>query len=82
MGWYATYKALLNGTGPYGTVKESLVGESDPRRTLDVALDHAIHDLGSNLKLDISRSLKSRISYWARWNGRHIQFFQLKRKGQ
>lgn len=39
MGWFATYKALKDGSGPYGTVEQSLKRECDPPRTLRIALD-------------------------------------------
>lgn len=68
MGWFATYKALENGTGPYGSVRESLWGESDPTRTLHVALDHVNHDL-HHRTLVLDRSARARISHWAKRAG-------------
>jgi hypothetical protein len=60
MGWYATYQALLNGVGPYGTVKESLKGEIDPPRTMDVAVGKIRQELDRGT-LVLTAAQKARI---------------------
>ncbi|GJQ40253.1 MAG: hypothetical protein JETCAE02_26650 [Anaerolineaceae bacterium] len=68
MGWFATAQALKNGQGAYGTVKESLHGESDPPRTLSVAIHQIIDEiLAGNYVPD--KKARARLLYWARRNG-------------
>jgi hypothetical protein len=67
MGWYATAQALKEGTGAYGTVAESLRGESDPPRTLSVALAQVFTEVASGEFLP-ERNGQQRLVYWARRN--------------
>ncbi len=69
MGWYATYKALVDGRGPYGSVKEALHGESDPSRTLSVALGKIKDEINAGI-LAPDRNAKIRIAYWKRRFGK------------
>jgi len=64
VGWHATYHALVRGEGPYGTVRESLQGESDPGRTLQVALSQI-----NLLRPELDRPAKARLAYWRRRAG-------------
>ena len=68
MGWYATAEALKNGVGPYGTVRESLRGESDRGRTVYVAL-HQIEEQINTGYYTPDRVAKIRLRWWARWAG-------------
>jgi hypothetical protein len=65
MGWYATYQALKTGTGPYGTVKESLRGETDPFRTLSVALAELRSDAAKDGPQPDANT-RRRCAYWHR----------------
>ena len=67
MGWYSTRTAILNGKGSYGTVRESLRGESDPHRTLLVALEQIDREIKGGLQLP--RNAKIRRAYWSRRSG-------------
>jgi len=66
MGWYATAQAVKHGKGPYGTVKESLAGESDPRRTLAVALMIIREQIQNGMWKPQGKSAKARLAYWER----------------
>ena len=68
MGWYATAKALKNGAGPYGTVRESLRGESDRGRTVYVAIRQIQAEIDRQDYVP-DRAAKSRLLWWARWAG-------------
>lgn len=68
MGWYATAQALKKGEGPYGTVKESLKGESDPPATLSTALAQICVEIVDKTYTP-DRNARIRILYWAKRNG-------------
>lgn len=63
MGWFAVSEALLTGSGAYGSVRDTLKGEVDPRRSLYIA----IREIGSQGRLDAK--VKRRIAYWKRHYG-------------
>lgn len=69
MGWFATAQALKNGQGAYGSVKESLHGESDPPRTLSVAIDNIVSEILVGAFVP-DKKARARIVYWARRNGK------------
>lgn len=69
MGWFATAQALKNGQGAYGTVKESLLRESDPPRTLSVAIDNVVAEILAG-KYVPSKAARARLVYWSRRNGK------------
>ena len=65
MGWYATRTAIITGTGPYGSVRQSLNGESEPHRTLVVAIEQIDREIKEG-GLCLNRNAKIRLSYWSR----------------
>ena len=65
MGWYATSQAIKNGNGPYGTVAQSLKDESDPNRTLSVALRQVKEQISSGFYTP-DKKAKLRISHWGK----------------
>ena len=69
MGWSATAQALKNGQGAYGTVKESLHGESDPPRTLSVAIENIVAEILAGEYVP-DKKARARLVYWARRNGK------------
>jgi len=67
MGWYAVREALVNGRGPYGSVKQSLRGETSPTDTLREAICYHIDPAIKDGKLKLDRAARSRVAYWRRW---------------
>lgn len=63
MGWFATYKALKDGTGPYGDVAQSLKGEADPPRTLGGALHKIDQEIASG-SFSPDKEATVRIATW------------------
>lgn len=68
MGWFATYKALQDGIGPYGDVAQSLKGEVDPPRTLSVALEKIDKAISAGI-YSPDDTAEKRITYWKNKNG-------------
>jgi hypothetical protein len=68
MGWYATCEALVNGVGPYGTVKQSLRRIADPTETVRVALG-AVDGKVRSGSVTLDRRGRARVAYWKRWSG-------------
>lgn len=65
MGWFAVYRALRDGRGPYGTVQGTLRGECDPHRALLIALAAIEREIAlGNYCPD--KKARARIAYWKR----------------
>lgn len=71
MGWFSTATALKLGQGAYGNVKESLQGESDPFRTLSVALEKVEYEIVNGYYFP-DKKAKARLAYWSRRIGRRL----------
>jgi hypothetical protein len=71
MGWFSTATALKIGQGAYGTVRESLHGESDPSRTLSVALEKVEYEIVNGFYFP-DKKAKARLAYWSRRVGRRL----------
>lgn len=69
MGWFATYTALKEGTGPYGDVSQSLKGEADPPRTLGIALKKINEEITDGI-FTPDTTTNQRIAYWKNRNVR------------